>query len=786
MGTTSEDYLDSLLRAAMEPVSKEEKVEEIVDEVVDEPVTEVVNEPIAEVVEQPVEDTYSELNQDEQLSTDDLAALFSSASDSEPEPVEEPEPVAESEPEPVVEETSEEPLVEEEVAEENPLSVDEIDAMIAALDTESEPVAISDVMPIDDNPNKQLSADEIAAMFAAASGEPAVTEPVVEETSEEPLVEEEVAEENPLSVDEIDAMIAALDVEPEPEPVATPVDDNPNRQLSADEIAAMFAAASGEPLVEENNAENTAEDDAEVSGTEDTMDDLFALADVEEEMEIDLDNVDDLDALLGLREIPEERHWDEESGQMVEGKAEEPEELPTLDAEAGDMDDLAALLAMTGDAEQPSGETDDLAALGTMMGTEDLENQELSDLLSMLGDDDGDLAEIGDLLQKSDNHEIVEDDEMLALLGGLDNDADTGSDLSEVAEPLNDGDDAAVEKPKKKLFGKKKKEKKEKKDKQTEASQEESVQPEAENKPKEKGFFGKLFEALTEEVEDEEELLEAAIESEGLPMDKKAKNKKKKDKKNKKDKKGKENAASNDEILEEMDEEDAAKAKGKKKGGKGGKPKKAKKEKKVKEPVVEEPGKKLPKKMIIRIFILCFSLLAILILVTVLLPHLMQMSDARKAFYKGNYEEAYQGLAGQELNESDQILLKKAEILAQLERKTDAYVTYQTVGKDAEALNALFEGVAYYWEQEAHFAEYGIQDEANTAYAKILILLQDDHQINEETAKEIIAMDSIEYTYTVRGLASGEIMMESPEATESENGEEESAEPLEDLLEDEQ
>ena len=56
----------------------------------------------------------------------------------------------------------------------------------------------------------------------------------------------------------------------------------------------------------------------------------------------------------------------------------------------------------------------------------------------------------------------------------------------------------------------------------------------------------------------------------------------------------------------------------------------------------------------------------------------------------------------------------------------------------------------------------------------------------EETAKEIIAMDSIEYTYTVRGLASGEIMMESPEATESENGEEEPAEPLEDLLEDEQ
>ena len=757
MGSTSEDYLDSLLRAAMEPVSKSEKVEEVVKE-------------------QPVEDTYTEMNQDEQLSADDMAALFST--ETEPEPMEEPEPVVEEKVEELVEE---QPFIEE-----NPLSVDEIDAMIAALDeepesvaehesvaepesveepesepepvAEPEPVEIPVVMPIDDNPNKQLSPDEIAAMFAAASGETTVEEPVVEETAiEETAIEETVVEENPLSMDEIDAMIAALDEEPE--------------------------------SVAEETIEEPIEETIEVTeeSTADSLDDLLALADSDEEMEIDLDNVDDLDALLGLREMPEERHWDEETGQMVEGKAKEvEEEIPELDAEAGDMDDLAALLSMTDEDASADGETDDLSALSGMMGTEDLENQDLSDLLSMLGDDDGDLAEIGDLLQKSDNHEIVEDDEMLALLGGLDNDAATATDenaLQETAELLNG--DEAEEKPKKKLFGRKKKEKKEKKNKEAEAVQAEGepIEVDGEKKPKEKGFFGKLFEALTEEVEDEEELLEAAIESEGLPMDKKAKNKKKKDKKNKKEKA---KAASNDEILEEMDEEDAANAKSKKKGGKGGKPKKPKKPKKEKEPVVEEPGKKLPKKMIIRIFVLCFSLLAVLILVTVLLPHLMQMSNARKAFYQGKYEEAYQGLAGQDLNESDQILLEKSEILLQLERKTDAYLTYSAVDQKAEAINALFEGVAYYWEQEAKFAEYGILDEANAAYARILILLQDEYQIKEETAKEIIAMDSIEYTYTIRKIANGEMVMEVQEATESDNGEEEPTEPLEDLLEDEQ
>ena len=127
----------------------------------------------------------------------------------------------------------------------------------------------------------------------------------------------------------------------------------------------------------------------------------------------------------------------------------------------------------------------------------------------------------------------------------------------------------------------------------------------------------------------------------------------------------------------------------------------------------------------------------------------------------------------------------KAEILMKLEHKVDVYTTYNAAGMKAEALNALFEGVAYYWEQEGRFDELGIRDEANRAYAGILILLQDDYNIKEERAKEIVAMDSISYTYEVRNLASGTVtVVDEPE--EIENGEEEPAEPLEDLLEDEQ
>ena len=125
----------------------------------------------------------------------------------EPIPVNEPEPVVETphvpEPEPVVEPG---PAAEESVA-----------------DTTNS------------DPNRQLSADEIAALFASANA--GATEPESEPAEEvitEPVTEApHVPEPEPV-------------VEPGPaagEAVADTINSDPNRQLSTDEIAALFASA---------------------------------------------------------------------------------------------------------------------------------------------------------------------------------------------------------------------------------------------------------------------------------------------------------------------------------------------------------------------------------------------------------------------------------------------------------------------------------------------------------------------------------------------------------------
>ena len=139
----------------------------------------------------------------------------------------EPEPVAVIEPEPVVETPH---VPEPEPVSETP-HIPEPEPVVEPGPAADEAVADT----TNSDPNRQLSADEIAALFASANA--GATEPESEPAEEvitEPVTEApHVPEPEPV-------------VEPGPaadEAVADTTNSDPNRQLSADEIAALFASA---------------------------------------------------------------------------------------------------------------------------------------------------------------------------------------------------------------------------------------------------------------------------------------------------------------------------------------------------------------------------------------------------------------------------------------------------------------------------------------------------------------------------------------------------------------
>ena len=197
------------------PVNEPEPVVETPHVPEPEPVSETPHipepEPVVEpgpAAEESVADTTNS-DPNRQLSADEIAALFASANAGATEPESEPaeqvitEPVTEAphvpEPEPVVEPGH---------------AADE---------------AVADTTNSD--PNRQLSADEIAALFASANA--GATEPESEPAEKvitEPVTEAPQAPEpEPVS---------------EPEPAKSPVVDlnNTNRNLTPDEIAALFSS----------------------------------------------------------------------------------------------------------------------------------------------------------------------------------------------------------------------------------------------------------------------------------------------------------------------------------------------------------------------------------------------------------------------------------------------------------------------------------------------------------------------------------------------------------------
>ena len=138
-----------------------------------------------------------------------------------------PEPIPVNEPEPVVETPH---VPEPEPVSETP-HIPEPEPVVEPGPAAEESVADT----TNSDPNRQLSADEIAALFASANA--GATEPESEPAEEvitEPVTEApHVPEPEPV-------------VEPGPaadEAVADTTNSDPNRQLSADEIAALFASA---------------------------------------------------------------------------------------------------------------------------------------------------------------------------------------------------------------------------------------------------------------------------------------------------------------------------------------------------------------------------------------------------------------------------------------------------------------------------------------------------------------------------------------------------------------
>lgn len=361
------------------------------------------------------------------------------------------------------------------------------------------------------------------------------------------------------------------------------------------------------------------------------------------------------------------------------------------------------------------------------------EDADVKDLLGMF-DNDAEMQDIKNTLDKADNNVAVDASALQE---------------KEIVIPDIDEEETIEEKP-----AKGKKEKKSKKKKEKPVAEEGT---EGEVKEKKKGLFGKLFEKLTEEVPEEEEVVSgdnlvsdenakilSELDAEEDPKGKKKK--KKKEKKGKKEKEVSETEGEEKDIREKGSDEEASKGKKKKE-------KKPKKEKAQEED--QRPVKKLPKKRVRNTFILCLSILAGIILLVFLMNDFLNRKEAREAFNEKDYETAYADLYGMDLKDKDAEIYNKSATIMILQRKVDSYENYLRLGMKEEALNALLTGYRIYPNVYKNAEKYGVTSEVDAVYAEILNGLA-SFNVDTQDADAINAMESIvEYNKAVVAIANG-------------------------------
>lgn len=522
-------------------------------------------------------------------------------------------------------------------------------------------------------------------------------------------------------------------------------------------------------------AEPADNDEAEA----DAADDISGIADI--------NAVDDL--LSGVGEagsIDDEAISDFSEDVDAEGEADDLMSLLKSDSTGNEdiQSDLSALADMDPDDIEARIAAAEADVPGESMPSTDGD----ADILDMLSDMDvldGDLGDIKEVLEKSDNNEALSADllkEPDVGPGSFDDDSD---------EEESEGGKKSRKKKKKekkkkekgsffaKLFGKNKKDKDTESDSEAEAERNVSVEETDSGVSSDMELLDDVSD-IPGEVSDDPA---AGADSGDDATDSKNNKKKKKEKGEKKkgliatlleavfyeeDEEGspEENATKlsdeNKQILNELDAE--GEEKGKKKKKKKEKKPKEKKPKKPREkkPKKEKPageaeqGPKIPKKYIIRTAAFAVSVLAAVIVLAVILPKANVMKSARTAYYDHDYKEAFYSMYGKKLNESDQLIYDRSKTIILMDRKYESYGQYKAMGMNDKALDALFQGLKRYEALKSDAETLGVIGDIDSTRDSILLALQNDYGVSEEQAMEIIGYSKTDYTGAVNAILRGE------------------------------
>lgn len=375
---------------------------------------------------------------------------------------------------------------------------------------------------------------------------------------------------------------------------------------------------------------------------------------------------------------------------------------------------------------------------------------DLASLLSELGEEeDRDIQEISNLLNRADNNEAVAAD-VVELMQRQEAEGETAYDAMDLfSGEQTEKKEGFFKRLLKKITGKKKKERK--KDKQNEGVEEQEVIKQ------ENASQDSLAEALALLGESSDVGEEPKTDTAEKRKDKKNTKKEKKAKKQKTGKKSQNSDISdeNEEVIPEKTKKKDKKIKEKKVKEKRPKNEPIR-EKTPDENVVEllEEEEEVPHvKKIVMVFVAAVMIMLGFLVVNYYFTRHTSKKLAEEAYVAEDYLECYQLLYGQRLNDSQTAMFHRSELILKMDIFWNHYREYISNNQLLEGLDRLVQFVNDYPSLLDYSSEWNCQETVGDTYTDVLGILEQEYQVSEQEAQNIADLeDDIEYTRVLHEL----------------------------------
>lgn len=134
------------------------------------------------------------------------------------------------------------------------------------------------------------------------------------------------------------------------------------------------------------------------------------------------------------------------------------------------------------------------------------------------------------------------------------------------------------------------------------------------------------------------------------------------------------------------------------------------------------------------------------------------INAAQRSLAVKNYEEAYRVLAGMELEQEDELLYQKIELLVRLDKQYDAYVNFRNLEMPKEALNALIQGMTIYYTNVEQAKVLEVEAQADELKETLMYSLINDFGLAEDKVMQICKIaDTNEYTKEIEFYSATQI-----------------------------